>query len=174
MLLSQTISEVYTYLGTIGGTVHISTTDNRAPPPPRLTSLHHQQQQTLSRHLRKMAYEEQYEATSLYITYIVYMVITQTKYTVALLLAVILEERRHRPSTSSSWPQGKNLEPAQNTKSKSNLIERIHAQVMQLSKEKSRCFYMRNPIRFSWVSRKQTDYQRQDSGTAFLPSFIFS
>ena len=55
----------------------------------------------------------------------------------ALLLAAILEERRHhhRPSTSSSWPQEENLEPAQNAKSESNLIEHIHAGVVRISIE---------------------------------------
>ena len=39
-----------------------------------------------------MAYEEQGEATSLYISYMVYMIITQTRCTMALLLAVIWRE----------------------------------------------------------------------------------
>ena len=71
-----------------------------------------------------MAYEEHDEATSLYILYMVYMIITQTRCTTALLLAVISEERRRRhrhgrrrPSTSGSRPREKNLEPVQNAKS---------------------------------------------------------
>ena len=84
-----------------------------------------------------MAYEERDEATSLYISYMVYMIITQTKCTMALLLAVISEERRcrRRSSTSGSQPQQKNFKPAQIAKSESNLIERIHARVMRLSIE---------------------------------------
>ena len=65
-----------------------------------------------------MVYEEQDEATSLYILYMVYMIVTQTTCTMVLLLAVISEERpRRRLSTSGSQPQEKNLEPSQNTKS---------------------------------------------------------
>ena len=104
--------------------------------PVRLTSLHHQQQQTLPRHLRKMPYKERDKATSMYISYMVYMIITQTRHTMALFLSVISEERRfccHRPSTSSSWSWEKNLEPAPNTEIRSNLIEHTHARVMRLS-----------------------------------------
>ena len=76
-----------------------------------LTSLCHQ----LPRHSRKMAYEERDEATSLYTSYMVYMIITQTRCTMALLLAVISEEsRRHCSSTSGSRLREKSLEPAQN------------------------------------------------------------
>ena len=90
----------------------------------------------LPQHLRKMAYEERDEATSLNISYMVYVIITQTRCTMALLLAVILEERRRRrPSTSSSRPQEKDLKPAQNAKIRSDLIERKRAGVMQLSIE---------------------------------------
>ena len=56
----------------------------------RLTSLHHQ----LPRHSRKMAYEERDEATSLYTSYMVNMIITQPRCTMTLLLAMISEERR--------------------------------------------------------------------------------
>ena len=45
-------------------------------------------QQTLPRHSRKMAYEERDEATSLYTLYMVYMIITQNRCTMALSLAV--------------------------------------------------------------------------------------
>ena len=58
----------------------------------RLTSLCHQP----PRHPRKISYEERADATSLYISYKVYMIITQTSCTMALSLAVILEERRRR------------------------------------------------------------------------------
>uniref|UniRef100_A0A671TI71 Phosphoglucomutase 2-like 1 n=1 Tax=Sparus aurata TaxID=8175 RepID=A0A671TI71_SPAAU len=54
----------------------------------------------------------------------------------SLFLAVISEEkrrRRRRPSTSGSRPREKNLAPAQNAKSESNLIERIHAGVMSVT-----------------------------------------
>ena len=65
-----------------------------------------------------MVYEERDEATSLYTSYMVYMIITQTRCTMALLLVVISEERRRcRPSTSGSRPQEKNLEYVQNAKS---------------------------------------------------------
>ena len=103
----------------------------------QLTSLCHQQQQTLPRHSRKMAYKERDEATYLYIPYKVYMIITQTRCTMALLLAVISEETccRHRPSISGSRPREKNLEPAQNAKSESDLMEHIHARVMRPSIE---------------------------------------
>ena len=48
------------------------------------------------------------EAASLYISYMVYMINTQTRCTMVLLLAVISEERlRRRPSTSGSRPRGK-------------------------------------------------------------------
>ena len=67
-----------------------------------------------------MAYEEQDEATSLYILYMVYMIMTQTRCTMALLLVVSSEEsrrRRRHPSTSDSQPCEKSLEPAHNAKS---------------------------------------------------------
>ena len=49
-----------------------------------------------------MAYEDRGETTSLYISYMVYMIITQTKCTIVLLLAVISKEsRRHRPGKKS-------------------------------------------------------------------------
>ena len=56
-----------TYTGMIGGAVPISTSCNRATSSK--TSLCHHQQQTLPWHPRKMAYEEQDKATSLYISY---------------------------------------------------------------------------------------------------------
>ena len=65
-----------------------------------LTSLCHQ----LPRHSRTMAYEEQGEATPLYILYKLYMIITQTICTIVLLLVVISEESHRRPSTSGSRP----------------------------------------------------------------------
>ena len=90
--------------------------------------------------------------------YMVYMIITQTRCTMALLLAVISEERRcHRcPSLYGPRPWEKNLETVQNTKSESNLIERIHARVMRLSIEWSRCFKptMRNPSRSDFGQTK--------------------
>ena len=100
----------------------------------RLTSLCHQQQQTLSQHSRKMAYEERDEATSLYISYMVYMIITQTRCTMALSLAVILEERRHhsRPSVSGSPPQEINLQPAHNAKSESNLCLGVLIRLLEI------------------------------------------
>ena len=66
----------------------------------------------------------------------------------ALLLAVISEERRCHCPTSGSRSQEKNLKPAQNAEIQSDLMERLHARVMQLSIELSRCFNpaMRNPI----------------------------
>ena len=94
-----------------------------------------------------MAYEEQDEATSLYISYKVYMIITQTRGTIGALACSFLEKSqcRRRPSISGSPPREKNLEPAQNVKSESNLIEHIHARVMRLN---NLCFNptMRNPI----------------------------
>ena len=89
------------YPSTIGGAVSISTSGKQGHL--WLTSLRHQ----LPRHSRKMAYEERDEATSLYTSYMVYMIITQTRGTMALFLAVISEERRRRPSTSGSRPRGK-------------------------------------------------------------------
>ena len=76
----------------------------------RLTSLHHQRE-------RKMAYEERDEAASLYIPYMLYMIITQTRCTVALFLTVISEESQRRSSASDSRPRERNLAPAQNAKS---------------------------------------------------------
>ena len=106
------------YPGTIGGAVPISTSGNRAISswPLYVTS-----NNKLPRHLRKMAYKERDKATSLYILYMVYMIITQTRCTMVLFLAVILEERR-RPFTSSSRPRERNLVPAQNAKIQSSLI----------------------------------------------------
>ena len=99
-----------------GGAVTISTSGNRNTSgwPLYITS-----NNKLPRHSRKMAYEERDEAPSLYISYMVYMIITQTRCTTVLLLVVILEERcRHRrPSTSGSQPGERNLTPAQNAKS---------------------------------------------------------
>ena len=43
-----------------------------------------------------MAYEEQDEATSVYILSVMYMIITQNRFTMALLLSVMSEERRRR------------------------------------------------------------------------------
>ena len=61
------------------------------------------------------------------------VIITQTRCTMVLLLPVISEESYHHhcrcPSTSGSWPREKNLEPAQNAKIRSNLMQRIHARV---------------------------------------------
>ena len=122
------------YHGTIFGAVPISTSGNRniSGWPLYVTSSNKPR-----RHSRKMAYEERDEAPSLYISYMVYMIITQTRCTMALFLAVISEDRRRRrrPSTSSSRPREKNLEPAQNAEIRSALMERIHAGVMRPSIE---------------------------------------
>ena len=112
------IGRIMSYPGMIGGAVPISTSGNRnrnSSWPLYVTS-----NNKLPQHSRKMAYEERDEAPSLYISYMVYMIITQTRCTMALFLAVISEERRRRrcrPSTSGSWPWGKNLALAQNAKS---------------------------------------------------------
>ena len=80
-----------------------------------------------------MVYKERDKATSLYISYMLYMIITLNRCTMVLLLAVISEERRRRrsPSVSSAQPREKNLQPAQNAKS--DPMEHIHAQLMRLS-----------------------------------------
>ena len=101
----------------------------------RWRSLCHQQQQTASAFKNDGVRRARRSDESLYISYKVYMIITQIWCTVVLLFAVISEGRRRRPSTSGSQPQEKNLEPAQNAKSESNLMERIHAGVMWLSIE---------------------------------------
>ena len=119
----------------------------------RLTSLRHQQQQTVSRHSRKMAYEERDKATSLYISYMAYMIITQTRCIMALFLAVISEERRcrRRPSAPGSRPRERNLVPALNAKSdpiwwnvacRSNATINRIIQVFEFDYEKS------DPVRF--------------------------
>jgi len=57
------------------------------------------------RHLRKMVNEEQDEATSLYISFVMSMVMAQTPCTTALFVAMIMVEscrRRSSPSTSRS------------------------------------------------------------------------
>ena len=73
-----------------------------------------------------MTHKEEDEATSLYILYMVYMKITQTRCTMALFITIlgfwdfgILGEIRcrRRPPTSGSRPRGRNLVPAQNAKS---------------------------------------------------------
>ena len=77
--------------GMIGGAVPISTSGNRAISgwPLNVTS----NKKPLPQHSRKMAYKEWDKATSLNVMYMVYMIITQTRYTMALLLTDILEER---------------------------------------------------------------------------------
>ena len=78
--------------GTIDGAVPILTSGKRATSLPLyLTS-----NNNLRRHSRKMAYEEQDEATSFYIFYVMYMIITQNRFTMALLLLVISEVRHRR------------------------------------------------------------------------------
>ena len=113
---NQIIGWSISYPSTIGGAILISTSGNRATSgwPLYVTS-----NNKLPRHSRKMAHEEQDEATYLYISYMVYMIITLTGHTMALLLAMILEERRcsQRPSTSGSRPRERNLAPVQNAKS---------------------------------------------------------
>ena len=113
---NRIIGRSMSYPGTLGGAVPISTSGNRATSgwPLYVTS-----NNTLPRHSRKMAYKERDKATSLYISYMVYMIITQTRCTMALSLTVIPEERRRhcRPSTSGSRSWERNLAPAQNAKS---------------------------------------------------------
>ena len=77
------------YPGTLGGAVPISTRGNKNTSglPLYVTS-----NNKLPRNSRKMAYKERDKATSLYISYMVYMIITQTRCTMALFLAVISEE----------------------------------------------------------------------------------
>ena len=84
---NQFIGRSMSYHSTIDGAVPISTSGNRASSgwPLYVTS-----NNELPRHSIK--YKEWDEATSLYITYMVYMIITQTRCTMAFLLAVILEE----------------------------------------------------------------------------------
>ena len=83
-----------------------------------------------------MAYEEQDKAKFLYITFMVYLIITQTRCTMAFLVAVISEEsRRRHPSTSGSRPQGIKSQACTERKIRSDLMERIHARVMRLSIE---------------------------------------
>ena len=102
------IGQSMSYPGTIGGAVPISTSCNRATSrwPLYFTS-----NNKLPLHSREAVYKERDEATSLYILYMVYMIFTQTRCTMALLFAVISEERhcRHRcPSTSGSRPREQN------------------------------------------------------------------
>ena len=68
------------YPAMIGSTVPISTSGNRATSgwPLYVTS-----NNKLHRHSRNMAYEERDEAKFLYISYMVYMIITQTRCTIA-------------------------------------------------------------------------------------------
>ena len=124
---NQIICRSMSYPGTIGGAVPISTYGNRATSgwPLYVTS-----NIKLPQHSRKMVYEEQGEATSLHISYMVYMIITQARCTRGPFLAVISEERRSRhcrPSTSSSWPREKNLAPLKNAQSVP-IWENIHMQ----------------------------------------------
>ena len=113
------------YPGTIGDTVVISTSANRDTSgwPLYVTSC---------LGIRERWRTKSEEKLHLCTFHLVYMIITQTRCTVALLLAVISEERRHRRchSTSGSRSQEKNLEPAQNAKSESNLMQRIHIEVI--------------------------------------------
>ena len=96
---NRIIGRSMSYPGMIGGAVPISTSDNRATSswPLYVTS-----NNKLPWHSRKMSYEKRAEASSLYISYKVYMIITQTRCTVALFLKVISKERRRcrRPSNS--------------------------------------------------------------------------
>ena len=108
------------YPVTLGGAVPISIIGNRAPPPADLFT-------------SPAAVRRARRSSSLYISYMVYMIITQTRCTMAFLL--ILVESRRRPSTSGSQPREKNLKPAQNAIIRSDLMECIHAGVMQLSIE---------------------------------------
>uniref|UniRef100_A0A671VQ44 DDE Tnp4 domain-containing protein n=1 Tax=Sparus aurata TaxID=8175 RepID=A0A671VQ44_SPAAU len=56
-----------------------------------------------------MAYEEQDEAAALYISYVMYMIIQQTRFTLALMLAVISEERRYHHMLQAGAMQTTNL-----------------------------------------------------------------
>ena len=99
---NQITGESMSYPGTLGGAVPISTSGNRATSS---WPLYVASNNKLPRHSRKMVYEEWDKATSLYISYMVYMIIIQTRCTMALLLSVILEESRNRyrrPTTSGS------------------------------------------------------------------------
>ena len=122
------------YHSTMGGAVPISTNGNRATSICPLTS----PATTNSASAFKKDGVRRARRTYIFVHF-VYGVhnITQTRCTMALLLVVISEERRHRhhPFISGSQPQEKNFKPVQNTKSQSNLIERIHAGVMWLSIE---------------------------------------
>ena len=113
---NRIIGQSMSYPGTIGGALLISTSGNRGTSS---WPLYATSNNKLPQHSRKMAYEEQDEATSLYISYMVYMIITQTRCTMALFLVVILEERRCQrcPSTSGSQPRERILTLAQNAKS---------------------------------------------------------
>ena len=108
------IGRSMSYAGTIGGVVPISNSGNRATSS---WPLHVTSNNKLPQHSRKMACED--KATSLYNLYMVYLIITKTRCTIAAFLAVISEERCCccRPSTSGSWLWERNLAPAQNAKS---------------------------------------------------------
>ena len=126
---NQIIGRSMSYPGTIVGAIPILTSGKRVFSgwPLYITS-----NNKLCLGIRKkMAYEEQDEATSLYISYI----ITQTRCTMVLLLAVISEEScscQCCASTSGSQPREKNLEPAQKAKSESNLTEHINLSINQI------------------------------------------
>ena len=69
------------YPGTIGGAVPISTIANKATSPVDLFTTNNNNNKL--RYSRKMANEEQDEATSLYISFVMSMVLAQTRCTMA-------------------------------------------------------------------------------------------
>ena len=73
---NRIIGQSMSHPGTIGGAVPISTSGNRATSgwPLYVTS-----NNKLHRHSRKTAYEKRDEAATLYISFMVYMIITQTR-----------------------------------------------------------------------------------------------
>ena len=124
---NQIIGRSISYPGTIGGAVPISTSSNRATSgwPLYVTS-----SDKLYLGIRERWRTKSMTKLHLCVhLHVVYMIITQTRSTMPLLLAVISEESRrrhcrhhcrhcrHHSSTSCSRPQEKNLESAQNPKS---------------------------------------------------------
>ena len=148
MLLNHTTAIVRVYIpvrtsnycpehvipGTIGGAVPISTSGNRNTSgwPLYITS-----NNKLPRHSRKTAYEERDEAPSVYISYMVYMIITQTRCTVELFLSFLRWFRRKDAAVLllPAHGLGKKSRACAERKIRSNLMECIHAGVMRLSIE---------------------------------------
>jgi len=151
----ETLAQSMSYRGTIGGAVPISTIANRATSGWRRH--HHKQQQKL-RHSTKMANEEQYEATYLYMSFVMSMVSAQTGCTMvhSPSRCLFLSDSGDNSNTVSFdfWftTPGKNLKHAQNAKSNSPRVSPSKARLVWLSTELSQSLNLTasNPIRFNF------------------------